>query len=120
MLLHADATPASGYAVACVSSAAEGRNIVRHPVWKVVRNDRECQAVVFQDGTIMAAFGSGGSADVGEGKQLSLSRPGLVLVSSGKIWVSDPARTGGSVTVRFGDLQRVVTLPADGSTMEIN
>ncbi|HEX8039809.1 MAG TPA: polysaccharide lyase family 8 super-sandwich domain-containing protein [Chryseosolibacter sp.] len=120
VLLHADGAPASGYAVAAVRTAKEARNLARDPAWKVVRNDRECQAVMFKDGTIMAAFGSEGSADVGDEKQLSLSRPALVLVSSGRVWVSDPTHAGGSVTVRLGDRQWVVILPADGSAREVD
>ncbi len=120
VLLHADGAPASGYVVAFVKTAKEVRNVVRNPGWKIVRNDRECQAVAFEDGTVMAAFGSEGAVDIGNEKQLSLSRPGLVLVSSDKVWVSDPTHTGGIVTVRLGDRQWVMTLPADGTTTEAN
>lgn len=119
--VHRDEDPSSfGYAVVSCKSAKEAREIARHPDWKIIRNDRECQAVVFTDGTFMAAFSSEGSVRVDGKRELALSRPGLVLISDGHVFVSDPTHTGGSITVQLGDQQWVSNLTDDGTTQRVN
>lgn len=111
--------PSFGYVVAACNTPREARDIARHPDWKVIRNDRECQAVLFNDGTFMAAFSSEGSVRIDAEREASLNRPGLLLLSGAGVWVSDPTHTGGSITVRVGDQQWVSTLPDDGTTHQV-
>lgn len=112
--------PSFGYVVTPCKSAKEARDIARHPDWKVIRNDRECQAVLFRDGTFMAAFSSEGSVHIDAQREASLNRPGLLLVSGTGVWVSDPTHTGGTISVEVGDQQWVSTLPDDGTTRQVN
>jgi len=114
VLLHGRST-SSGYVVAVCKTAEEARKLIEKPEWAVVRNDGECQAVLFRDGTLMAAFASPAQVRLKNKKQLSADKPCLVIVSGGKMFVSDPTRTGGAVNIRWGNKQFVFILPAAGT-----
>ena len=51
-----------GYVLAGGKSPDEIRNLANHPTWKIIRMDKNCHSVIFQDGTVMIAFFSPSSS----------------------------------------------------------
>jgi chondroitin AC lyase len=117
-LLHRASS--SGYVVAYASSPEEAANIATHRSWKVLRNDRVCQAVQFNDGTLMTAMYKEGAIKISSTISVRVSRPCLLLVKGMKIFVSDPNHKGGSFSVAINGIQYGGDITADGTTMEFS
>ncbi|ACU06054.1 polysaccharide lyase family 8 super-sandwich domain-containing protein [Pedobacter heparinus] len=110
----------SGYVISACKNAKEAARLVAGPQWKVLCNNKEIQAVSFNDGTIMAAFYQPGVLKTGQGhQQLSVDQPCLVLISNKKIWLSNPACKPLKVKLGINDQYKVVELPADGSSTPV-
>jgi chondroitin AC lyase len=79
-----DTAEAGGYVLVRCEKPRKARRLLRHPGWKVLRNDDTCQAVRFTDGTLMAAFFSTGRLETAGGKWISAGRPCLLLFPGGE------------------------------------
>lgn len=119
VLRHQELWVSDGYVVASCETPEDAQSLVRRPEWKVLRNDAQCQSVLFRDGTCMTAFASPTSVGTGSKKELSVDKPCLVLLSGKRLWVTDPTHTGGTVSVRLGNDQSQVILPTDGASVEV-
>ena len=119
VLRHDLPSRASGYMVASCKTAREAGALKEKPGFAVTRNDGTCQSVVFSDGTLMASFFAPGSVTLKDKTELSVDRPCLLLVSRNKVYLSDPAHTGGSIELRIGRKTAVHALPEDGTTIEV-
>jgi chondroitin AC lyase len=120
-----DTAEAGGYVLVRCESPRKARRLLRHPGWKVLRNDDSCQAIRFTDGTLMAAFFSAGRLETGGGKWIVADRPCLLLLHGGKkgtkgtVYASDPLHQGKMLQVTINGDRRQVRLPPDGSTVKI-
>ncbi len=108
---------ATGYVLALCSTPEQAEKIAAKPVWKILRNDRECQAVQFSDGTVMAAFYAPGNLKAPSIKNLQVDQPCLVMVKNGKSYISDPAHKGPSVKITLNNRSSMISLPVDGTTI---
>lgn len=91
----------SGYVMASCPSARSANWLAKKHPWKVLRNDKNCQAVKFEDGTLMAAFYSSGYLTLKGNKKLEVDKPCLVLISENKLYANDPTQKGGPLSVKF-------------------
>ena len=107
----------SGYVVSYCKTPKKANDLTKHPVWNILRNDSNCQAVGFKDGTIMAAFFEAGKLVV-KGKELSVDKPCLIQISKNSMYVSNPAHTEIDVQVKWDDKVFKLMLNADGSTLQ--
>jgi len=117
-LLHH--TSNSAYVVGYASTQQEAANIANHPTWKILSNEGSCQAIQFNDGTLMIAMYSAGTIKLTDKISVSASRPCLVLTKAKRIFVSDPEHRGGSLDLMVNNIQHNIVLPADGTTVEVS
>lgn len=111
-------TGSTGYVLSLSESAKHAQKVVKKPVWEVVKNDKDCQAVCFKDGTIMAAFYVAGNLKF-KREQLSVDKPCLVLISKDEVSVSNPAHTEMDVNLNWAGKIIPVKLKADGSSTTV-
>jgi chondroitin AC lyase len=123
----------AGFAMLACASAADAEALAARPSWRVLRNDAACQAVRFDDGAMMAAFyepaeipaavpADGVEAPpiphseirIPHSPSLSAAQPCIALVSQGQLFVTDPLRSGRTLTVAVGPLQFSTDCPPDG------
>lgn len=78
-----------GYVLTATTTAVEAAALARHPSWTICRNDGDCQAVRFQDGTILAAFYTQGHLTLTDGQTIVADKPCLMLISGEKKYVED-------------------------------
>jgi hypothetical protein len=108
----------SGYVLTACERAEQMGNIVKKPSWKILRNDSACQAVQFRDGVVMGAFWKGGSLRLTKKRELIVDIPCLLLLSGGRLYISNPAHLPEAVTVSIDGKSRRIRLPGDGTTVE--
>ena len=113
-LIESGAEP-SGYVLADCKTPQELEKLVSNPSWKVLCNDKNCQAVSFKDNTVAIAFFSAGLLKI-RNSELTTDKPCLILVSGGKMYVSDPNHIGGKATIVFKGKKMVVDVPENGTT----
>ncbi|WP_232825983.1 polysaccharide lyase family 8 super-sandwich domain-containing protein [Chitinophaga alhagiae] len=106
--------PNTGYALAFCEKPAQAAKLAKRPQWKVLRNDTTCQAVLFKDGTLMAAFYAPGEAG-----GIAVDQPCLVMRKKNNIHLSDPAQKGITVNVTVRHTTKAVTLPKDGFAVKL-
>ncbi|WP_207513667.1 polysaccharide lyase family 8 super-sandwich domain-containing protein [Longitalea luteola] len=111
VLVH-DTSRATGYALALCTTPGEARKLFNRPNWNVLRNDDQCQAIRFNDGTKMAAFYAPGKLD-----EIQTDKPCLVLIKNGVLYASDPSHTGISVRFTFSGKSFELSLPPGGITV---
>lgn len=116
---HDASSTSAAYFVASCSRPEDAKKLAAKPGFTVIRNDKGCQSVRFRDGTWMTAFFEQGSVAGSKRQTLSADRPSLVVVSKGKLFASDPTHTGGAVKIRMGKSVLDLTLPPDGTTIEV-
>jgi hypothetical protein len=109
----------AGYVMVACKSPKEAAKMAASPRWKVLRNDREVQSVLFDDGTLMAAFYHAGRLQLPNKKQVSVDQPCLIMVIKGDIWLSSPSGSSITVTLDVYSQRHKVILPADGSSVKI-
>jgi chondroitin AC lyase len=127
MLHPSDLRPLStGYVLAYAGTAAETQALARKPSWEVLQNDSNCQAVRFDDGTILCAFYTKGGLDPVKGDvarsldpMFRVDRPCLILYADGHLYASDPSHRGGAATVGMNDKIWHIQLPKDGTTVAV-
>jgi chondroitin AC lyase len=81
----------TGYVLTSCAGEAQAKTLAGRPSWKVLRNDRDCQAVRFNDGTVMCAFYIKGDLVISKTKTLTAEKPCLMLLSGGRLYTSSPA-----------------------------
>jgi chondroitin AC lyase len=109
----------SGYILASCKNVKETMKLANNPTWKILRNDKDCQAVCFKDKTIMASFFEPVSLIISHKYHLQADRPCLILFSKNKLFVSDPVHKGETIKINFNDKVFDVLLPNDGTSSEI-
>ncbi len=110
----------SGYVLASCKNVKETVQLVNDPAWKVLRNDKDCQAVIFKDKTVMVAFFESASLKISDKYHLQTDKPCLVLFSGNKLFVSDPTHKGGTIKLKLNEKSFDVQLPVDGTTGQVN
>lgn len=120
LLMHGKqpADLSTGYVLTYLPSSAKVAELADHPSWKILRNDSSCQAVQFDDGTLMAAFFSPGILDNAAVRYIEVSRPCLLVLSQGRLYLSDPTHQGGLFKIRINQQKINIGLPDDGSSVE--
>lgn len=108
----------SGYVLTARERADQVAKAAKTPSWKILRNDSACQAVQFRDGVVMGAFWKGGSLRLNKRRTLAVDTPCLILLSGGKLYISNPAHLPGAVTVSIDGKSRRIRLPGDGTTVQ--
>jgi chondroitin AC lyase len=61
----------------------------------VLRNDAACQAVRFDDGTLIAAFHAPAEIRENDSIILSTGQICILILNTGTVHLADPLRTGG-------------------------
>lgn len=111
---------AAHYMVAASASPVDAGQLAAAPGFTLLRNDATAQAVEYKDGTMMAALWQAGELELA-GIRLVATRPCLVMVQAGRLYVSDPTQVGaGLVTASRGMGAPVeVALVAGGVTYSV-
>jgi len=109
----------TGYAAAYCETPKEARRLWRRPPWKALRNDKDCQAAMFSDGVLMAAFYAPSSVDLGKGGVVHVDQPCLLIMKDGKLFVSNPAWGEIEATITWNNRKFKVKMPGDGRTSEV-
>ena len=107
----------TGYLLASCKSPQLLKKLAGKPTWKILSNDKYCQAVSFQDGTLAVAFFSAGTLKI-RNSELTSDKPCLLLISNDRIYVSDPNHNGGVIKIRCKDKVLDIEVPKDGTTSE--
>jgi chondroitin AC lyase len=107
----------SGYAVAYASTPQQAQTIASNPAWQILRNYEDCQAVYFEDGTVMAAFYTTTPLKSDQ-IQLEVSAPCLILIKGNKMYVTDLAHWETDIRIKWNNTIFKVTTPANGATIE--
>lgn len=117
VMLHDRST--TGYVVAGCKNAAEANNIAKSPMWKVIQDDGNCQAIVFNDGLLMAAFFNRGSIRSGN-INIAVDRPCLLIKNGNKLSASDPSHTGGTLHINVNNSNYDIQLSDKGYTQSLS
>lgn len=118
LLEHGDESKFPGWAVVLGDSAEKLDAMVKRPVWKILRNDRDCQSVGFTGGLQMASFFRAGSTGRA-GEAIAVDEPCLAMWSEDRLWISDPLMAGGDMEVTSKKRKLSVTLPKEGKVETI-
>ncbi|MBZ4187589.1 polysaccharide lyase family 8 super-sandwich domain-containing protein [Niabella beijingensis] len=116
VLLHRAGQP-SGYVLSTAKTAEQAAVLALKPDWKVLRNDKDIQAVRFSDGVVMAAFYTGGKLMLDQRRYLQTDQPCMMVVKKGKLYISDPLHKSVTVTVAINDKTQRLQLPENGTTV---
>lgn len=114
-MLHTGAS--TGYSLAPCKTAAAASALARQPGWQVLRNEEDCQAIRFNDNTLMAAFYAPTTLTTKLYGAVQTDQPCLLLIKNGRVFASDPAHTGLTVNITVSDRRFRLVLPADGTTI---
>jgi chondroitin AC lyase len=106
-----------GYTIAPGLSPDETRMLTNNPTWRILRNDKDCQAVSFADGTTMISFYSPGSLQFDK-NSISVDQPCLVLIKKGKLLLSNPMHDKRNVAIKYGESTLSIPLPDNGYTVK--
>jgi chondroitin AC lyase len=117
VMLHDQST--TGYVIASCKTAAEASSICKSPSWKVIQNDGNCQAVMFKDNLLMAAFFDSGSVKAGN-INIKVDRPCLIIKNGSKLSVSDPSHTGGVLLISIDNSKYTIQLSDKGYTQALS
>ena len=107
----------TGYVLASCKTPQQVKKLAGNPSWKILNNDKTCQAVSFKDKTLTAAFFSAGSLKI-RNSALIADKPCLILISRDKLYVSDPNHIGGMIKIKWNDKVLDIDVPKDGATSE--
>ena len=120
MLHDLSAGNAAGYAIALCKTSKQAKTLAEKPTWKVIRNDKDCQSVLFNDGIIMVAFYSPSGVKISNQTNIKADKPCLIIVNKSNLYVSDPSHKGISVAITLNDHVFNISLPKDGTTKKID
>lgn len=107
----------AAYAMALCKTPKQAQKLARNPDWKIVRNDKTCQAVQFKDGELMAVFYSPARLETGKGHDIKVDNSCMVLLKAGKLYASDPSHEGKTVHLTRKNQTFTLVLPNDGTTI---
>ena len=107
----------TGYVMVSCKTPQLLKKLAGKPTWKILSNDKDCQAVSFQDGTLAVAFFSAGSLKI-KNTELTADKPCLILISNMKIYISDPNHKGGMMKISWKNKVFNIEVPKDGTTSE--
>ena len=110
---------AEGYAIALCKTPKQAKKLAEKPAWKVIRNDKDCQSVLLNDGIIMVAFYSPSGVKISNRTNINADKPCLIIVNKNNLYVSDPSHKGISVVITLNDRVFNIALPKDGTTKKI-
>jgi len=108
---------ATGYVLALSPTPAAAMKIYNKPIWKVLRNNEQCQAIKFNDGTLMIAFYSPGILDAGKGITIQTDQPCLLMIKDKQVYASDPTHKGSMVHLTISGRTLNLSLPENGVTI---
>lgn len=117
-VLNHGSTPSglnTGYVLAYCKTAKEAEKLANRPLCNIIHNDSNCQAVQFNDGTIMAAFFSPGTMLI-RNEELSVDNPCLIMISDNNIYASNPAHSAINVQLKWGNKVFGLQLNENGSS----
>lgn len=114
------ADPSTGYVLTYCPTAKKAEQLADNPSWKIWRNDTLCQAVQFEDGTLMAAFFKPSTLSMDDNKQIKVNYPCLLLLSKNKLYISDPMHHGNAIKIMINGHVKELQLPADGTTLRVS
>lgn len=114
-IVHKPGKSATAYVVA-FSGKTKTKRIIRKQPFNIVRNDADCQAVIFSDKRIAVSFFRPGSINL-KNITVHVDKACLIIVRKGKIFISDPVHEGGIVNITYNKKKYQVKLPADGTTV---
>ncbi len=116
-LLHKKADKNTGYVLAPGATAAQVSELANNPSWKILRNDSNCQAIRFKDGTVMCAFYTKDSLVISKTKTITVDKSCLLLLSGPVIYAADPTQKGETIALN-GIQQKTwyLHLPVGGNT----
>lgn len=109
----------TGYVIAYCKTAKEAGRLANQPLYNYLHNDSNCQAIQFEDGTVMAAFFSPGIIRI-KNKVLSADHPCLIMISDAGIYASNPAHSAINVRLKWDDKVFRSQLNEDGSSTMVN
>ncbi len=115
---HGTAPKPGGYAIFPGVTDKQMAELYTDRPWTVVRNDRDCQCVRFDNGTVMAAFYEPGELRFDDGK-ISVDTPCLAMLDKGQLLLADPTNAGVTVNVTWKGSHRTVNLPSGGVALEV-
>ena len=120
VLVHSDLKKSSSFAylLAYSKTISKAERLSKKNDFTIVRNDTLCQAVSFKNGPLMAGFFEKGSVHF-TNRMITVDRPCLVLMSSDKIFASDPLHKGGTLLIQINNTKYKVLLPADAYSVQI-
>jgi chondroitin AC lyase len=119
LMLHEHKDSSTGYVLAYCPTSAAAMKLYSKPAWKILRNEEQCQAIVFNDGTTMAAFYTPGKLETTKHVKLQVDQPCLLLLKNKKLYASDPSHKGVSVHLAVNGKAFSLSLPADGESVNI-
>jgi chondroitin AC lyase len=117
VMVHDRQDSATGYVLALCPTPAAAMKIYTKPTWQLLRNDDQCQALRFNDGTCMIAFYSPGILNAGKGKTIQTDQPCLLLIKGQHLYASDPAHKGIIVHLSVNGKTFTFSLPENGYTI---
>jgi chondroitin AC lyase len=120
-LLHLNLNKAQSfvYVLAHCVNSKEANEVSKKPGFKIIRNDTTCQSVLTDNGEFMTSFFQPASIKI-EGRKLSVDKPCLILITSNKIYISDPFHKGETLKLTLGNKTYSIVLNGQGFSTEIN
>jgi chondroitin AC lyase len=106
----------TGYVLTSCATPAQAQALARKPNWTVLRNDKDCQAVSFSDGTVMAAFYQAGSLNLKGNRKLTVDKPCLIMIAENKLYASCPLHQEVDLILQLNKTSRLLHLPDHGFT----
>ena len=120
MMLHnKTGSYSTGYAIALCKTPEQAQILAENRPWKIIRNNKDYQAILFNDNVMMLAFYSPGKIKITSQSIIKADKPCLIMIKEKKLYVSDPSHKGITVSIIFNDQTFSVKLPKDGTTKTI-
>lgn len=107
-----------GYVLAYAPTPGYAATLAKKPEWKVIRNNKDCQAVWFNDGTTMVSFFTPGKVSFPKGS-IEVDKPCLLMFREDRLYISDPSHQGGPVRIKWNNKDVEADLPDNGITLRI-
>lgn len=112
-ILHQPRNKCAAYVVACSKNKNTNKAIKQQP-FRIIRNDADCQAVIFKDNNSAVSFYKPGNIHLGN-MALFVDKPCLVIITKKEIFISDPLHEGGIINITYNNKKYQVNLQADGT-----
>lgn len=118
VLLPKKENRSTGYALAYCKTPEQAMALYKAPDWKVLQNNKRCQAIAFDDGTMMIAFFNAGKITT-NAFSLMVDKPCLILLDGHQLYVSDPTHGGGRIKIHINGKIIKVNMAPDGTTTAV-